>query len=82
VTSRIEKILVKKGQEVKKKGIIGIMGDTATLFDEGLYFEIRHGRESLDPLLWLNKNKLSNFREHQTDQAGANFSPLPPIREN
>ncbi len=26
------------------------MGDTATLFDEGLYFEIRHERESMDPL--------------------------------
>jgi septal ring factor EnvC (AmiA/AmiB activator) len=74
VTSRIEKILVKKGQEVKKEDTIGIMGETATLFDEGLYFEIRHGRESLDPLLWLNQNRLSIFREYPTDQAGANRS--------
>lgn len=58
VTSRIEKILVEKGQEVRKKDTIGIMGDTATLFDEGLYFEIRHGRDSLDPLLWLKPDKL------------------------
>jgi septal ring factor EnvC (AmiA/AmiB activator) len=74
VTARIERILVKKGQEVKKEDTIGIMGETATLFDEGLYFEIRHGRESLDPLLWLNRNRLSNFREYQTDKAGANRS--------
>jgi septal ring factor EnvC (AmiA/AmiB activator) len=67
VTSRIEKILVEKGQKVKQEDSIGIMGDTATLFDEGLYFEVRHGRESLNPLLWLNPNRLSNLHEHQTD---------------
>jgi len=74
VTSRIERILVKTGQEVKKEGTIGIMGETATLFDEGLYFEIRHGRESLDPLLWLNQNRLSIFRQYPTDQAGTILS--------
>lgn len=76
VTSRIEKILVSKGQRVKKEDPIGIMGDTATLFDEGLYFEIRHGRDSLDPLLWLNPNRLSNQDEHQPDRAGL----TPPIK--
>jgi septal ring factor EnvC (AmiA/AmiB activator) len=59
VTSRIEKILVEKGRKVKRGQTIGIMGDTATLFDEGLYFEIRQGKTSLDPLLWLNPNKLN-----------------------
>lgn len=59
VTSRIEKILVKKGQKVKQGQSIGVMGDTATLFDEGLYFEIRHGSESQDPLSWLNPDRLS-----------------------
>ncbi len=73
VTSRIEKILVQRGQQVKKEGTIGIMGDTATLFDEGLYFEIRHGRESLDPLLWLDRNRLSNLYTHQTNQANVNL---------
>lgn len=64
VTSRIEKLLVEKGQRVKAESPIGIMGDTAVLFDEGLYFEIRHGRESLDPLAWLNPNRLSTQHEH------------------
>ncbi len=41
------------------------MGETATLFDEGLYFEIRHGRDSLDPLLWLAPNRLSKLYEQQ-----------------
>ncbi len=67
VTSRIEKILVEKGQKVKQEETIGIMGDTATLFEEGLYFEIRHARESLDPLLWLNPNRLSNLHERAID---------------
>ncbi len=59
VTSRIEKISVKKGQRIKQGQSIGVMGDTATLFDDGLYFEIRHGSESQDPLLWLNPDRLS-----------------------
>jgi len=63
VTSRIEKILVEQGDKVKLSDKIGVVGDTATLFDEGLYFEIRHGRQSLDPLLWLNPNRLSTRHE-------------------
>ena len=63
VTSRIERILVEQGDKVKLSDKIGVVGDTATLFDEGLYFEIRHGRQSLDPLLWLNPNRLSTRHE-------------------
>ena len=74
VTSRIEKILVEKGQKLKKEDRIGIMGDTATLFDEGLYFEIRHGRESLDPLLWLNPNRLRNLHELPANQVDSDSS--------
>ncbi|MGB3212679.1 MAG: peptidoglycan DD-metalloendopeptidase family protein [Desulforhopalus sp.] len=74
VTSRIEKIMVTRGQKVQKGYIIGIMGDTATLFDEGLYFEIRHGRESMDPLLWLNPNRLSNLHEYSTGEVGLDES--------
>ena len=63
VTSRIEKLLVKKGDVVRPDTVIGIMGDTAMLFDEGLYFEIRHGKQSLDPLLWLDPNRLATAEE-------------------
>ncbi|MDO8945857.1 MAG: peptidoglycan DD-metalloendopeptidase family protein [Desulfocapsaceae bacterium] len=59
VTSRIEKLLKEEGDAVKAGEDIGIMGETATLVEEGLYFEIRHGAETEDPLLWLDKNKLS-----------------------
>jgi murein hydrolase activator len=67
VTARIEKILVSTGQKIKKDDPIGIMGGTATLFDEGLYFEIRHGNEPLDPLLWLNPNRLKTAGEHSAE---------------
>jgi septal ring factor EnvC (AmiA/AmiB activator) len=63
ITSRIEKILVNKGQKVKAEEPIGMAGSTATLFDEGLYFEIRYNHQSLDPLLWLNPNRLSTQHE-------------------
>ncbi len=67
VTSRIEKIIAHRGQDVKTGETIGIVGDTAMLFDEGLYFEIRHGKQSLDPLLWLNPNRLSTLHELPTE---------------
>lgn len=66
VTSRIEGISVSKGQHVSKESTIGVIGITATLFDEGLYFEIRHGKETLDPLEWLNPNRLSTVHESST----------------
>lgn len=56
VTSRIEKITKQTGEKVKAGDIIGVTGDTATLIEDGLYFEIRHGKQSLDPMLWLAPN--------------------------
>jgi septal ring factor EnvC (AmiA/AmiB activator) len=35
------------------------MGDTATLMNEGLYFEIRLGSKNLDPLEWLDTSQLA-----------------------
>lgn len=58
VTSRIEKISVKKGQKVKTGRTIGFTGDTATLLEDGLYFEVRHGKKSQDPLLWLDPTQI------------------------
>ena len=58
VCSRIERILVEKGQTVTEGSEIGIMGDTATLINEGLYFEIRKDSTPLAPLEWLNQSKL------------------------
>ncbi len=53
VTSRLDSIVVKKGERVKKGSLIGSTGDMATLFAQGLYFEIRRGSTRLNPLKWL-----------------------------
>lgn len=58
VTSRLEKVIPKKGDPVKSGSYLGPSSDTATVIDEGLYFEIRHGKKSLNPLEWLNTRKL------------------------
>lgn len=63
ITSRIERLTAAKGTNVKRNDIIGIMGSTATILDDGLYFEIRLNDEPLDPLKWLNKEKLA-FKSH------------------
>ncbi len=59
VVARMETLLKKEGDGVKTEEEIGIMGETATLIEEGLYVEIRRGTETEDPLLWLDKDKLS-----------------------
>ncbi len=55
VVSRLEKILTKEGKKVGQGDVIGLTGDTATLMEEGIYLEIRHGSKSLNPLEWIDK---------------------------
>ncbi|MCL7488273.1 MAG: peptidoglycan DD-metalloendopeptidase family protein [Desulfobulbaceae bacterium] len=54
ITSRMEKISVQEGQLVGDGEIIGAAGDIATLFEKGVYFEIRHDTKPLDPLAWIS----------------------------
>ncbi len=56
ITARLDTISVVEGDQVQTRGRIGTTGDIATLFSKGLYFEIRHGSEPLDPLPWLQQN--------------------------
>jgi len=58
ITSRMERLLVEKGQRVDEKTDIGIMGDTATLLTPGLYFELRQDTTPLDPMQWLDTTRL------------------------
>ncbi len=59
VSSRMETLLKEEGDSVITKDEIGIMGETATLVEDGLYFELRHGKDTEDPLLWVEKNELT-----------------------
>ncbi len=51
-----ERLLVTVGERVKKEQIIGEIGDTGLSNGNDLYFEIRHGANPIDPILWL-KNR-------------------------
>lgn len=65
ITSRLESIPVKEGDMVREGTKIGQVSETAALIDEGVYFEIRHGKESQDPLKWLNLKKLEHSKHLQ-----------------
>jgi len=65
ITSRLEGIPVKEGDMVREGTKIGQVSETAALIDEGVYFEIRHGRDSQDPLKWLNLKKLEHSQHLQ-----------------
>jgi septal ring factor EnvC (AmiA/AmiB activator) len=63
ISSRVEKILTSKGDAVEAGSRLAEMGETATLMDKGMYFEIRHGSESLDPMLWLDTRGLERQQD-------------------
>jgi len=59
ITARMEKILVKEGDRVDAETVIGVAGDIATLFEKGIYFEIRRDTEPVDPLEWITRAGLN-----------------------
>ena len=65
----------KKKKEIVRKGeVVGLMGEGDAPLSEGLHFEIRHGANPLDPLMWLDQQDPDlaiEFAEH--DQS----APLP-----
>ncbi len=58
IISRLDKLFVKKGDTVEQGDTIALTGDLATLMDDGIFIEIRHGSKPLDPFKWLDT---SNF---------------------
>ena len=59
ITARMEKIKSLPKDTVSAGDVIGFAGDIATLFDKGIYFEIRHNTEPEDPLVWLTMQGLT-----------------------
>ena len=59
ITSRMEKIKSQPKDTVNAGDVIGYAGDVATLFDKGIYFEIRHNTEPEDPLNWITMQGLT-----------------------
>lgn len=58
IVSRLERLTGKRGQKVDTGDVVGIIGDTAMVMEDGLHFEIRNGSKQLDPLLWIDPAKL------------------------
>jgi len=75
ITARLDTISVVEGEKVQPRRQIGTTGDIATLFSKGLYFEIRHGSEPLDPLPWLQQN-------YYPKQIPLPLPALPPMPDN
>lgn len=50
------RLLVSVGDKVKKDQVVGEIGDTGLSDGNDLYFELRHGANPIDPILWL-KNR-------------------------
>jgi len=61
ITSRIDKVTAKAGNILDQGDTIGVAGDIATLFEKGLYFEIRHDTEPVDPLEWIGTEGLTGL---------------------
>ena len=59
ITARMDKLKSLPGNRVKAGDVIGVAGDIATLFDKGIYFEIRHDSEPEDPLSWITMQGLT-----------------------
>jgi septal ring factor EnvC (AmiA/AmiB activator) len=53
VSAHLSKRLKDVGNTVEEGEIIGFLGQTGSLKGPGLYFELRKGGETLDPLQWL-----------------------------
>lgn len=47
------KLYVSKGTNVKEGQVIGVSGNSNASNEEGIYFEIRHNGQPVDPLPWI-----------------------------
>jgi septal ring factor EnvC (AmiA/AmiB activator) len=65
IVSRLDTIVVNKGDKVKKGDLLGSTGDMATLFSKGLYFEVRYGSRAMDPLKWLRPGAYAKSRKRR-----------------
>lgn len=81
ITARLDEIAVLEGTKVRTREQIGTTGDIATLFSKGLYFEIRHGSEPLDPLDWLQDNYYPKLIPRPLPMLPTNPMELSPVNE-
>ena len=49
------KIVVSKGAKIKRGQVIAVAGKGNVTGRDGIYFELRHHGEAVDPLAWLGR---------------------------
>lgn len=54
IYAHLESFQVRKGQRVAQYQVLGFVGDSDSTKGAHLYFELRQGREAIDPLVWLS----------------------------
>ncbi len=54
IFGHFKKILVKRGQKVKRGDVIGLMGSTGRSTGPHLHYEIRHNGRPINPKKFLN----------------------------
>jgi septal ring factor EnvC (AmiA/AmiB activator) len=47
------RIKVREGDEITSGQLIGFTGERSPLFGPGLYFELRHFADAIDPRTWI-----------------------------
>jgi septal ring factor EnvC (AmiA/AmiB activator) len=58
VSGYLDELRVEAGDEVRSGDVIGTVGETGSLSGPGLYFEIRHAGQPVDPTTWLQSRDM------------------------
>jgi murein DD-endopeptidase MepM/ murein hydrolase activator NlpD len=56
--AHLEKIGVKKGQEIKQGNLIGLVGSSGSVSSPQLHFEMRKGTKALNPIKYLSRQEI------------------------
>ena len=54
VYAHAEELFATKGDIIEKGEVVATVGDTGSLIEPGLHFEVRHHGKPVDPLQWIN----------------------------
>jgi septal ring factor EnvC (AmiA/AmiB activator) len=56
---------VKQGSKVREGDVVAVSGGSSPLFGPGLYFEIRHFTDAIDPRSWIKDSLMKTVNLHQ-----------------